>query len=235
MDRDLQMQMLLIGGMSGDLDGMATSLASMERSALNQDRNRLRIARNISKENRATMEFLGFIFPLAPGEKVPKGRLLADKFPQDFVDPLAEDTVLMTVDAPPGWKFKPYGDNGYGSKLVDPLGRERGVMFYKGVCYDRSASFYLTRRYRINQRYNDEGYKDWKNMKLPYVQYYVQDADSNSELWTGAWVTMAEADRLEKYTTDYSGYLYKEERAAAMGVTWLKETYPDCDSVTAYW
>jgi hypothetical protein len=162
--------------------------------------------------------------------------LVADRFPQDEVDPLADDPVLMTVDAPPGWKFEPTGDNGYRSNLVDPQKRVRGTQFYKGVFYDRNASFSLKRRYNLDSKYDENALSQPREQRggKPYVQWSVKDADG-TVLWTGKWLTDEESTRLDKMTDDWKEYLYKEERDATCGLAWLREHYPDHDNVGAYW
>lgn len=236
MDPHLQAQLLLAGAMSGDLNGMANSIARMERGTLNDTKNRLRMARRLPPEAQKALESFGFIFPVAPGEKPSREQLLTGRLPQDFDDPLKDDPVLMTVDAPPGWKFAPTGDNGYWSNLVDPQGRVRGSQFYKGAFYDRNANFSLSRRYNLSSEYNEAVYSVKRDERgdMQYVRWRVKDADG-TVLWTGEWLTQATADRLEEYTPDYTGYAHAKERADALGITWLRENYPQYEDFKAYW
>ena len=240
--RNLEVQGLLLYtiGVGAGVDEAVGSITRSEQGRLNGPRNRLRIARKISQENVAALVSLGFIFPLNgkfEAAKLNKARMVMDRFPQDEVDPLADDPVLMTVDAPPGWKFVPTGDNGYWSNLVDPDGRVRGTQFYKGAFYDRNASFDLVKRYHIDSEYNEETCNlAWdKREGLPYVRYNVKDRATGQKLWEGEWLTVADSRRLDEYTDDYKGLKYQAERDQKFGFAWLREHYPVHDKIEAYW
>ncbi len=61
------------------------------------------------------------------------------------------DDLFWNVELPEGWKLVPT-DHSMWSKLVDPEGRERISVFYKGAFYDRRAYISLINRYAIVDR-----------------------------------------------------------------------------------
>lgn len=64
-----------------------------------------------------------------------------------------EDELLIPVRFPLAWAVKPTNHYMY-SDLLDSQGRKRGVIGYKGVFYDRWASFYFTHRYRVEREFS---------------------------------------------------------------------------------
>jgi hypothetical protein len=155
----------------------------------------------------------------------------------------SDDPVLQTMRVPPGWQFRPYGDNGYGSELWDAQGRCRGSQFYKAAFYDRNARFFLYNRYRWDSEYCQylppeqrpesvrhlSKYSRWpQDSETPYERFYIQDRATGQRLWEGPWMS---------YDESKAQYIHgrKALPAEKTGSDWIEAHYPDYANPYAYW
>lgn len=120
--------LMLMGGMTGDVDGMAESIERSHGAAM---RNSTQLPADMQR-HRESFEAVGFVF----GE------------------PVDGDPIFLEVTMPEGWAKKPT-DHPMWSDLVDGEGRRRGAVFYKGSFWDRSAHMHLVRRYVCRTEYGE--------------------------------------------------------------------------------
>lgn len=132
------------------------------------------------------------------------------------------DDIFVEVEFPKGWKKVPT-DHSMWSKIVDDKGRERGTIFYKAALYDRSAHAHLNPRFGVGQTYADD--------KTATESVFVIDACGKVER---RYDGFAKPDYSKDRATASANY-DKIELAKKEMWAWLKETYPDCESPTAYW
>ena len=127
-----------------------------------------------------------------------------------------EDRLFVTAKFPEGWSLQPT-EHSMHSNLLDDQNRKRGSMFYKAAFYDEKASIYLSRRYNINNKYNDDIYD---------IQVDVVDSATGSILHS--------FNENMKNRVGESEYQVRDELRAESKKL-LERDYPDWQNSLAYW
>lgn len=123
-----------------------------------------------------------------------------------------EDELFVKVTAPAGWSLKPT-EHPMHSDILDDKGRRRGGVFYKSAYYDRKADVHLARRYHIEN--------DYESRESLNQRCVVKD--------------QATGEVLKAYPYIDGGQYTECDAQRQEAVAWLREKYPDFESVTAYW
>lgn len=122
------------------------------------------------------------------------------------------DHMVQTLVLPPGWTTK---TEGYWTKILDELGRERAHGFYKGASHDYEAFYSVYGRYGLRDEYEGGEYVDRGTRRRTVAS-------------DGGAVTLF---RPEGWGIGGKG----REDQQAMCVAWLDEHFPNWQDVAAYW
>jgi len=171
---------------------------------------------------------------LVSGEYLPKDRLPREQLEQlGFKFGKDKDDLFIYCQFPEGWR-KEATDHNMWSKLVDPQGRERAMMFYKAAFYDRSAFMgSLKPRYQVSKEYG--AYPEKDNYDSHYNHFRVVDNNTGETIFH-----TEDYENYKKAKSEGREHNWRDEDAlekAANGVAtnWLAKTYPDYESPLAYW
>ena len=123
------------------------------------------------------------------------------------------DALFVDVKLPEGWHIQPT-EHSMWSELKDDKGGVRATIFYKAAFYDRDAFITFQTRYIATQEYTD-----MKGGKSPYPKFYcIKDQLTDTILYK------------TKTTKDY-----EDEKLRRASISWMKDKFPDHNSITAYW
>lgn len=130
------------------------------------------------------------------------------------------DELFHNVTLPEGWKIEAT-DHPMWTRLVDAQGRQRANIFYKGAFYDRSAFMFFETRYYWTQDYDSA---------RPNRIVNVCDRGQSGKVIHEVGRVIRQSDQ------DYSREsMDREEALGREADAWLKEHYPEYESVFAYW
>lgn len=148
--------------------------------------------------------------------------------------PTTGDTLFRPALLPQGWKIVPT-DHSMWSDLVDSRGFVRGSMFYKAAFYDRGAHLGLSVRLHIRE--------DYEARKLDgtiahdiYADLPGKDAKGEQNR-----KVLHRYEHPEKFPDHRVArghehpYFLAMDAARTAASAWLRENYPDCGKVMAYW
>jgi hypothetical protein len=147
---------------------------------------------------RSEWEALGFVF-----EEIP------------------DDELMYRAKLPKGWKMVST-DHPMATDIIDEQGRKRGSMFYKASLYDRKASMYLCRRYKVSSDYKVDGYD------ATYIVYFGNEQE---RLFVAGEITYSYQSPME----EQAKAVEQIDKLKAVAAAWGKEHYPDYENIYAYW
>lgn len=166
-----------------------------------------------SKESRAQLETLGFVF----GKEV--------------------DKIFVEATLPEGWKIK--STSRYWSSLLDEKDRDRGHIFFKPEFYDRNAFMSLRQRYTAGcdmdhdwLHEHQKDYEDWRDAynDMPFSAV-VTDFDGTDLYRFGPLIPrQLKVDWRQGFMGQGLEYDLK-----TMAKAWIKGHYPDWENPAAYW
>lgn len=151
----------------------------------------------------------------------------------------AYDDLFYKVELPPEWKIKPL-EHSMWSNLVDDKGRKRAIIFYKGAFYDRSASISFCCRYTHEIIPEDEYQLDTSFEKRANGKYFgvVYDAEQEifrtKEMHVKTKLIRDDRNR-ERIKRHYSEKEKIERILREQCINFLKERFPNCEDIFAYW
>lgn len=167
---------------------------------------------------------------------------------EDPSDAKTRGDLFFEVELPEGWRIEPT-DHSMWTKLVDALGYERAMIFYKAAFYDRSAHMNIRRFWQISKcpLGGWEGVHEWEKAhsseKLPYVSY-VEASDRFVSPYTFEVVRVFESEpaitAFESFKdasgkVDWTAHEAAEKALVQQARDWLNEHYPEWESYMAYW
>lgn len=126
------------------------------------------------------------------------------------------DDLFLGVKLPAGWK-KEATDHSMWNNLIDDKGRVRATFFYKAAFYDRDAFI------NFNTRYYYEPYSP--NYEVPY-----QDRENYCRV-----IDRSTKDVVFNTPSHIGDNWNKNDADRLLCQTWLKENFPDYESINAYW
>lgn len=143
------------------------------------------------------------------------------------------DGPVQKATLPEGWRLHPT-EHAMWSRLVDPAGRVRASMFYKGAFYDRRSHLSISRRFSITLDYQDM--EDHDNLARRFAVHdaekFVDGKAVPQPLFQGAWFD----DVLVRWgMPEHVAKQAKKKELEAAAEAWLEERYPDWADPAAYW
>lgn len=134
------------------------------------------------------------------------------------------DELFWNVELPEGWKVEAT-DHSMWNNLYDDKGRERATFFYKAAFYDRDAFINFNRRYSCRKMPFDNYESDISYEERKFKPWKLCIMDN------GKIITI-----LEEITPSTTNEYYAiDDRLDEIGVSYLKEHYPNYEDINAYW
>ena len=134
---------------------------------------------------------------------------------------IPNDELMYRAKLPKGWRMVST-NHPMSTDMIDELGRRRGAMFYKASIYDRKASMYLCRRYKVNLERKVDGFDATST---------VYFGNPQERLFVAGEVIFSYKSPMEEQAKAVEQIDALEEVAKAWGL----EHYPDCEDIHAYW
>ena len=171
---------------------------------------------------------------LVSGEYLPKDRLPREQLEQlGFVFGKDKDDLFIYCQFPEGW-HKEATDHSMWSKLVDPQGRERAMMFYKAAFYDRNAFMgALKPRYQCSKEYG--AYPEKDNYDSHYNHFRAIDNSTGETLFHSEDYANYKKAKAEGHEHNWQDEDTLEKANRFLVNAWLTKHYPDYEDPLAYW
>ena len=132
------------------------------------------------------------------------------------------DDLFWNVKLPEGWEVKAT-DHAMWNEVRDNKGRKRASFFYKAAFYDRDAFIRFDTRYSVDATHvgDPEDYEAWR---MSDIIGLVKDGD-----------TIIYSTHAVPATDDYAKDDKIKKELYDLAEAFLKSTYPDYESIYAYW
>jgi len=144
------------------------------------------------------------------------------------------DDLFLAVAPPDGWRLAPAPEAAYRILILDPKGRERGLIFYKDVFYDRQAHAELFPRFHVTRRYLDEERHVVRPTVGTRVQMLVEDRSDGQPAFLTMSVALPDSD-VGSPDPRYVDYLDATDAAQVACKNWLDRERPKWRHPLAYW